>query len=240
MVKQMLECLLVARDPNLLRVLTSSLGQLGVEASVCPDTEEAREWLQRTKFDSVVVDCVEFEGTGMRLLQEVRHAAPNAKAIVVAIVDEEVSRQARGELGAHFVLERPIQPDLLARSLRAAQSLMLQERRRYFRHKVDLTASLIRENQEVRVTMTNLSAGGMSFSSGKPLAVGWSGQVEFLLPESRTRMEFRGEIVWLDGQQKGGIKFTRLPPRQQQLLEDWLESFDDAPELETSRSKAGV
>lgn len=240
MVKQMLECLLVARDPNLVRVLRSSLSQLGVEASVCPDTEEAREWLQRTRFDAVVVDCVEFEGAGARLLQEVRRAAPNAKAIVVAIVDEEGSRTARGELGAHLVLERPIQPDLLARNLRVAQSLMIQERRRYFRHKVDLTASLIRGNNEVRVTMTNVSVGGMSFSTGKPLAVGWSGQVEFVLPDSRTRMEIQGEIVWLEGQQQGGVKFTRVPAQQQQLLEDWLESLGDAPELQTSRPKASV
>ncbi len=219
-----MDCLLVARDPNLLRVLTTTLNQLVIESSVCPDAEEALDWLHRTKFDSVLVDCVEFDADAVRVLQSVRRAEPNSHAIVLALVDQDPPAP-RSELGANFVLERPLQPDLLARSLRAARSLMIQERRRYFRHPVDLSASLIRGHNEVRVTMTNVSSGGLAFRTEKPLNVGWSGQVEFTLPEVRLRMECQGEIVWLNERREGGIRFTAISPKQQQPFADWLATL---------------
>src|SRR5437667_9606869 len=117
-----LDCLVVARDSNLLRVLSSSLVQAGITAEVCHDSEAAALRLESSRFDSVMVDCVEVEN-GPEILRSVRRAAANRSAIVFAIVDGEATMQQRADTGANFVLERPIALDVLARNLRAARSL---------------------------------------------------------------------------------------------------------------------
>ncbi len=224
------ECLLVARDPNLLRMLTSSLTQLGIDANVCPDAEEAADWLHRSKFDSVMVDCVEFDLEGPRLLQKIRRAAPNSRSVIVAIVDNETTPVQRGALGAHFVLERPLQPDMLSRSLRAARSLMIQENRRYFRHPVDMPAWLIKSSSETRVQLTNVSMGGLAFQmERKSVEIGWTGQVDFTIPGQRERAQFKAEVVWMNEHLKGGVKFVHIPAKQRQDFENWLADMRGEP-----------
>jgi DNA-binding response OmpR family regulator len=231
-----LDCLVVVHDSNLLRVLTSSLEQAGIDAKVCSGAEEAMARLQDVKFDSVMVDCVELE-EGPDVLRCVRRAPANRKSIVFAIVDDNTSVQERADMGANFVLERPIQPDLLNRSLRAARSIMVQEHRRYFRYKVDISTSLILGNNEKRVTATNISTGGMSVQSDKPLQLGWTGTVEFYVKEVELKIEAKGEIVWLSGDNTAGVRFTKIPLRLQKPFEEWLGRKADEDGLDVARRR---
>jgi CheY-like chemotaxis protein len=232
-----LDCLVVVRDPTLLRVLTGSLGQAGIAAKVCASAEDAIARLRDVKFDSVMVDCVELE-EGAEVLRSVRRSPPNRKSIVFAIVDEECSPQERAATGANFVLERPIHPDLLNRSLRAARSLMVQEHRRYFRYKVDIAVSLILGNNERRVTATNISSGGMAIECDKPIELGWTGTIEFSIKEIGLHMQVKGEAVWLSADRQAGIRFTKVPLRLQKPFEEWLAKKADEDGLEPARTVA--
>jgi DNA-binding response OmpR family regulator len=218
-----LECLLVVRNPTLLRVLTDYLGAAGIHPSVCAAADDAVARLQATKFDAVMVDCVEVED-GVEVLRTVRASAPNRRAIVFAIVDGDSTPRERAEMGANFVLERPISPDLLSRSLRAARNLMLQERRRYFRVPASFNMALISGHNEVRGNVTNVSSGGLAFQLERKIEVGWLGHVEFTVSEIKLKMEVKGEVVWLNPELQGGIRFTHVPVRLQKPFFDWLAS----------------
>ena len=82
-----LDCLVVARDSNLLRVLTAALVQAKIEPKVCATAEDALARLHAVKFDAVMVDCVEFE-QGFEVLHSIRKTPPNRRTLVFAIVDE--------------------------------------------------------------------------------------------------------------------------------------------------------
>ncbi|HZQ90234.1 MAG TPA: PilZ domain-containing protein [Terriglobales bacterium] len=235
-----LECLLVVRNPTLLRVLTDHLESAGIHPNVCAAADDALARLQATKFDAVMVDCVEVED-GAEVLRTVRASAPNRRAIVFAIVDGESTPRERAEMGANFVLERPISPDLLGRSLRAARNLMLQERRRYFRLPVSFGVSLLSGNNEIRGTVTNVSSGGLAFQLDRKIEVGWLGQVEFTVTEIKLKMEVKGEVVWLSPELQGGIRFTHIPMRLQKPFFDWLASKSgmDDPDPRKAASQSG-
>jgi CheY-like chemotaxis protein len=220
----------VARDPNLVRVLTAALAQSGIEPKICAAIEDALARLHAVKFDSVMVDCVEFED-GFEVLRGVRQTQPNRKAIVFAILDEEASAQERSATGANFVLERPLQPDMLVRSLRAARNLMVSEHRRYFRHRIEMRVSLIRGNNEVRVEATNLSTGGMAVRLEKPLEMGWIGQVEFVVPETKLAVQARAEVVWV-AEMQAGVRFMHVPLRVFKPFEEWLAQKADEDGLD--------
>ena len=229
-----LDCLVVARDSNLLRVLSASLQHAGITAEVCHDGEEAALRLERSRFDSVMVDCVELED-GPEILRSVRKVGANRSAIVFAIVDGEATMQQRAETGANFVLERPIAMDVLARSLRAARSLMVQERRRYFRFPVDISVSLVANSSEARATATDISAGGMALRMDKPLETGWRGVAEFTLPETDFNLQVRTEVVWVNAKGEAGLRFHYVPLRLRSGFEKWLKQRAD---LEQPKQRA--
>ena len=124
--------------------------------------------------------------------------------------------------GASFVLERPLHPDILLRSVRAAHSLMLAEHRRYFRCRISTHASLSRGNHEVRVDVTNISSGGMAVHFDKPWEVGWTGNVEFVVPETKLSVHAKGEVVWMSADMAAGIRFLQLPEAVREPLEEWV------------------
>ena len=66
-------------------------------------------------------------------------------------------------MGANFVLDKPISLDRATRSVRAAQGLIMRERRRYHRHLVKATgAILVDQGAELPLNITNISHGGIS------------------------------------------------------------------------------
>ncbi len=216
-----LDCLLVVRDPNLQRILVASLGQAGIQAEPCPTADRALARLQQSKFDSVMVDCVELD-EGPEILRRVRQAPANRTSIVFAIVDVEATPQERADTGANFVLERPIAPEMLTRCVRAARSLMEQERRRYFRYPMEAPVSLVEGRNEVRGRATNISSGGMAVQLDKPLEMGWRGELEFKLRDPELHMTLKGEVVWVSASRHAGIRFHHVPLALRPAFESWL------------------
>jgi CheY-like chemotaxis protein len=216
-----LECLLVVRDPNLQRILTQSLAHAGIHVEPCASPERAIDRLQHSKFDAVMVDCVEVD-EAPEVLRRVRQAPPNRYSLVFAIVDREATPLERAETGANFLLERPILPEMLTRVLRAARGLMEQERRRYFRYPVETVVSLADGRNEVRATATNISSGGMALQLEKSLEQGWRGDMEFKLRDPDLHMAVKGEVVWVSAARQAGIRFTHVPLSLRQPFETWI------------------
>ena len=235
-----LDCLLLVRDPALLRVLSGSMGQQGIETRIAASPEDALATLGNVKFDSVMVDCVEFE-EGPEILRNVRKTAPNRRAIVFAIVAADTPMQERASTGANFVLERPVSTEMLNRSLRAARSLMVAERRRYFRFKVDMAVSLQQGQNEIRVSATNISQGGMAVTwDAKPLTLEWVGQVEFRVPQGGATVQAKGEVAWVNADKQAGIRFLQTSHKGREALDQWLGEKADEDGLMPSSARGGA
>jgi len=217
-----LESLLISQDAALLGVLRPTLEKLSVSVEVCSAIQTGTEMLRKRKFDAVIVDCDDLPG-GVELLTALRNTQSNGSSVAFAVLNGATTTQKAFQIGANFVLQKPLTPLNANRCFNAALNFMVRERRRYFRHPVEMAVRMsLPEGNEVNVTTTNVSEGGMAIRLAGKVPKNVVVQVQFILPESNTSLEVKGNVAWADGTGNAGIKFVELPQSSQYQLEQWL------------------
>jgi len=217
-----LQSLLVSRDTQVIRVLRPTLEKLAIEVEVCRGARSGNEILLSEKFDGVIVDCDDLQG-GLDLLQDLRKGTSNKNSVAFAILNGQTTTQRAFELGANFVLQKPISPLNASRCFSAAVGFMARERRRYFRHAVDFPVrALFGQESELKATATNVSEGGMALRFKGKLPKGGLSKIAFSLPGSSVSLELRGDIAWADGAGRAGVRFVEIPKASSEQLETWL------------------
>jgi DNA-binding response OmpR family regulator len=217
-----LESLLISRDPALLGVLRPALEKISVNLETCAEQKRSNDLLARRKFDAVIVDCDDLQ-YGFDLLKGLRSTHSNARAVAFAVVNGKTTTQDAFKSGANFVLQKPLTPLHASRCFNAALNFMVRERRRYFRHPVDMPLRLVLQpNQEMAATATNLSEGGMAIRILGKLPKDARAQVRFTLPAANISLDLKAEVAWTDGTGQAGIRFLEVPQSAQYQLEKWL------------------
>ena len=136
-----LESLLLSRDPEVIRVLQPALEKLSIEVEVCRGVSSGQEILRTEKFDAVLVDCDDLKGA-LSVLEGLRKSASNKNSVTFAILNGGTTTQQAFQMGANFVLQKPISALNAKRCLGAAINFMIREQRRYFRHPVEIPATV--------------------------------------------------------------------------------------------------
>ena len=127
-----LESLLLSRDAQVIRVLRPTLEKLSIDVEVCRGVSSGTEILSNEKFDAVIVDCDDLQG-GLDVLAGLRKGTSNRNSVMFAILNGTTTTHRAFELGANFVLQKPISVLNATRCFGAALGFMARERRRYFR-----------------------------------------------------------------------------------------------------------
>jgi CheY-like chemotaxis protein len=217
-----LESLLISRDAALLGVLRPTLEKLAVSVEVCSSSETGNQTLGQRKFDAVIVDCDDLQG-GLEILRDLRKAQSNGSSVAFAVLNGKTTTQEAFQIGANFVLQKPLTPLHATRCFNAALSFMVRERRRYFRHPVGMPVRIsIGESPEVNASTTNLSEGGMAILFTGKLPKDTGARLQFTLPGSNTSLELQAKIAWADESGHAGIKFVEVPQSSQYQLDKWL------------------
>jgi DNA-binding response OmpR family regulator len=217
-----LESLLISRDAELLGVLRPALEKISVNMQVCAGGQRGNDLLAKQKFDAVIIDCDDLQN-GFDLLRMLRQTQSNAKSVSFAVVNGKTTTQQAFHSGANFVLQKPLTVMHATRCFNAALNFMERERRRYFRHPVDMPVRItLPANQEMTATATNLSEGGMAIRVLGKLAKDSRGQITFTLPTVNISLELKCEIAWTDGTGRAGIRFIEVPQSSQYQLDTWL------------------
>jgi c-di-GMP-binding flagellar brake protein YcgR len=219
-----LKSLVLCSDEKIVRVLRRTLGDLDITVELCADSDAALRKLTRERFEAIVVDC---SGEGSSdVLRSARNAPCNKQAVAVAIVEPVVGLKAAFNLGAHFVLYKPVVSERAKSSFRAARALMKSERRRNVRVPVQIPVvmrSLDRESN-LKVTTIDLSEGGMAIQTptGQRRLVGrW--QIVFTLPGNDTALELPAEFAWEGTRSQAGLRFPQISPEAAHQLREWLK-----------------
>jgi len=114
-----LKSLLLCSDEKIGRVLRRTLGDLDISVEHCTSAETALRHLTRDRFEAIIVDCA---GPGAAdVLRGARTAPCNKRAIAVAILDPEAGLRSAFEIGAHFILYKPVSAERAKSSFRAAR-----------------------------------------------------------------------------------------------------------------------
>ncbi|HZR32999.1 MAG TPA: PilZ domain-containing protein [Terriglobales bacterium] len=233
-----LESLLLSRDPDVLRVMRPACEKLNMMVEVCTGADSASQTLAEKKFDAIVIDCDDLYG-GIDVLRELRKGESNKSSVVFAVLNGVTSVRTVFNMGAGFVLQKPITMANALRGLTAAYGFMYRERRRYFRVPVEIPVVICYGDQREVITHAfDLSEGGIGIQSDVPLAKEGVTHVRFTLPETKTGLEIRAQIAWSNVSGSAGIRFIRTAPASRENLDRWLLDKLEKTNLKTYTPRA--
>jgi DNA-binding response OmpR family regulator len=231
-----LQSLVFCSDEKIVRVLRRVLSDLEIAVERCSDADSAIRKLTRQRFEAVIVDCTD-EHLASQVLKSARSAPCNKHAVAVAIVDGTTKLRSAFELGAHFVLYKPISSERAKASFRAVRAMMKRERRRNIRVAIEIPVTLaIKDGAgQQRAVTSDLSEGGIAIqSSQRPKKMG-AMSVQFTLPGTSHVVKCMGEIAWENAGRQTGVRFVDMSPETRDRLKAWISNHspdseqDDPP-----------
>ncbi|HUK25523.1 MAG TPA: response regulator [Terriglobales bacterium] len=225
-----LQSLVLCSDEKILRVLRRVLSDLEILIDHSSEGDDAIHKLTRQRYEAVIVDYSN-ERVASQVLRSARSAPVNKRAVVVAILDADKAMRGAFDLGAHFVLYKPISTERARSSFRAARALMKRERRRNTRIPVEIPVTMRFDGGASQKTVTSdLSEGGIAVHHAprckQPSTIGLS----FVLPASEFKVECKAEVAWVNSGRQAGLRFLDPPTEICHQLKHWVDSH--APELE--------
>ncbi len=224
-----LNALVLCTDDKIMRVIRRVLSDLEVGIETCTDADSAVRRLTRTRFEAVVVDCID-EDVAAKVLSSVRSAPCNKRAIAVAMIDGQKALRSAFALGAHFVLYKPISFDRARGSFRAARALMKCERRRNVRVPVELPVTLLSGADRQHLTTSDISEGGIALRVPRQIPKSRGVRIKFTLPGTEQVVDCAAEVAWKNPRSQTGVRFLELSREKRQQLRTWLARH--SPEIE--------
>ncbi len=223
-----LQALLLCSDERIVRVLRRVLNDLEIAVEHSADAELAILKLSRRRFEAVIVDCEDPEVAG-QILRAARNAPANKKAVAVAILDGNHAMRSAFQLGAHFVLYKPISPERARASFRAARALMKCERRRAARITVEMPVMyrFIQQGEHAAVERTvsvDLSEDGIGVRLARRHRERGPMHIQYKLPGTNRLIEAEAELAWENPNGQAGLRFLELPQPTREALKAWLKS----------------
>ncbi|MFZ0761233.1 MAG: PilZ domain-containing protein [Candidatus Sulfotelmatobacter sp.] len=225
-----LKSLLLCSDEKIVRVLRRTLGDLDIDVELCGGSEMALRKLTRERFEAIIVDCA---GPGAAAVLRNARAAPcNKRAVAVAILDPGIGLRSAFEIGAHFILYKPVSVERAKSSFRAARALMKKERRRNSRVSVRIPVEMSSRESELhfKADTTDLGEGGLAVTLPRRTKPHGRWKLKFTLPGSSTFLEVDGEFAWEGTGRQVGLRFQYPSPEVARQLREWLGH--NSPEVE--------
>jgi c-di-GMP-binding flagellar brake protein YcgR len=221
---------LLCSDEKIVRVLRRVLGDLDIAVELCANADAGLRKLTRERFEAIIVDCAD-DGAN-EVLRSSRSAPCNKQAVAVAIVEPIIGLKAVFDVGAHFVLYKPVSSERAKSSFRAARALMKSERRRWARVAVQIPIVVRSAGSggNVKVNTLDLSEGGMAVKIGRGKRLSGRWEIAFTLPGTQTSLELPAEFAWEGTSDQAGLRFQQISPEATQQLREWLKQ--NSPEAE--------
>ncbi|HEY1679740.1 MAG TPA: PilZ domain-containing protein [Candidatus Sulfotelmatobacter sp.] len=225
-----LKSLVLCSDEKIVRVLRRVLGDLDIDLELCANSDAALRKLTRQRFEGIIADTS--DDGAFEVLKSARSAPCNKQAVAVAIVEPAVGLKAVFDIGAHFVLYKPVSSEKAKTSFRAARALMKSERRRNVRVAVQLPVILRSPDGErnMQVNTVDLSEGGMAVAIPHHHRPRGRWNISFTLPGTESPLEIPAEFAWEGSKKQAGLRFTQASPAAMDRLKDWLKQ--NSPDAE--------
>src|SRR5215468_11273332 len=217
-----LQAVLVSTDPVVVNSVSESLEKLGITAAVYRETSAAMRTLSNQKTDAFLVDRE--ADPELSVLKAMRNSTSSRYAVGFAICSQESPAKGAFRV-ADFVMDKPLAPHRVKRTMKAAYGIMLKERMRYFRHSLRTEATLIDPNcRRFIAQTTNISQTGIGLECVAPLIARQVVQLEFALPSDQQKLSCKAQVIWLADNGKTGLTFTDMSNTDREHLNEWIES----------------
>jgi CheY-like chemotaxis protein len=220
------ECLVVTSDTALLDQIMAGLSGRSASLDLRQDSASAIELASRRHLDGLVIDCDDVHG-GVEALAQVRKSRSNKQSTIFAVVNHLTSAETALDLGANFVLSKPIQEARLRSLLDSALPKMEREHQRYFRYGVDLPVRFHNTlGESLSAKMKNVSEGGLAIRPVDPVKLQGVVIVEFEVPSLDPHVfHAKADVVWADSFVMG-LRFLYVEKNSAAILQSWLDSLE--------------
>jgi CheY-like chemotaxis protein len=220
-----LQALIVSADLRDNRLLRELLQELHVETDTCDAVAKAACILVKKAVDAIIVDG-DLPGV-LELINAQISKEGQERPRIMAILGGHESSQRAFEIGAHFVLYKPVSRERSLVSLEHAFRAGGKERRDADRRPIYLPTRVSSPvMEEAPVTLHNLSPTGTTIVARKPLPPDSKLYFEFQIPGQKATVRLSGNVVWQDVQGRAGIKFASVPTASRKALDQWFQHAD--------------
>jgi CheY-like chemotaxis protein len=215
------QALLVSKDDTAAATLTPVLSGFGVGVQAC-SYSEALCRVSEQKYDAVIIDFDDPHSAAL-VLQATDQASAGNGAITIALLSDKTKVRNVFGAGANFVLYKPISAEQAQATLRAATALIKRERRGSFRVPVQIPVQLrVQNGTEIEGILLDLSEDGMDLLAAQPTYPSAAITANFVLPDSSSEIEVRGEVAWANPNGQSGVRFVDLTDKLRATLQTWV------------------
>ncbi|MGB6387482.1 MAG: PilZ domain-containing protein [Terriglobales bacterium] len=223
-----LKSLLLSSDEKTVRVLRRVLSDLEIDIEYCSVADDALRRITRQRFEAIIVDGSNAQEAG-NILRAAKSAPVNTRALAIVLVEAPVGLKGGFEMGAHFVLHKPLAVERAKSSFRAVRALMKRERRLQLRIAVQIPVECQGAGHYKAKTI-DLSEGGMAIQFSGRVAKENLLRFSLELPGTKQMIEISGELAWEGNGAQAGVRFKNATEEQRNMIRQWLNSQLPEPE----------
>jgi len=208
--------LVVDDDPLTGELICEILRSAGMDASFLASSAEAAVLLKREKYHAVFLDMRMPAPDGAELARQVRASRVNASTVLVMITGEQ-DRTVMGrafEAGVEFFLFKPIERTKLLKLIRATESSIERERRRFTRVRLRCGALLESGNDRLEGTTLDLSLGGALVQSHRAFPSGTPVTISLELEAGKSPLRSGGRVIRTVGTDCMAFSLKTSAPRK--------------------------
>jgi hypothetical protein len=200
-------------------ILSDCFKQFGIESVVM--SGDAAERLRKEKFEACVVPL----GPGAQAIMEAaRTSASNSRMVIYGLGGSAQEAMRYSKYGINAIFQEPVERPAALKLVRATNTLVLHEFRRYVRIPVVTEVAVqINESRKITATTLEVSSGGMSIKSADDIGAGQAVEVSFALL-TLPRVWIRGNVSWRNPKKSFGVRFDPADERRRKLKE-WIDAY---------------
>src|SRR5216683_1301734 len=223
-----LKSLLMSSDEKTVRVLRRVLSDMEIDVEHCTSAGAAIRRITRQRFEAIIVDGTNVEEANS-VLQGAKAAPVNKRALTIVLVEFPLGLKGGFEMGAHFVLHKPLAVERAKASFRAVRALMKCERRLKMRIAVQIPVECFGSARYKAKTL-DLCEGGMAIQFTGRVAKESPLRFSLDLPGMDGKLELHGELAWEGNGDHAGVRFKDATDEDRTILRQWLNSQLPEPE----------
>jgi hypothetical protein len=200
-------------------ILTDCFRQFGIESIVM--SGNAAERLKKEKFEACVVNL----GPGAEAVMEAaRTSASNSRMVIYGLGGSAQEAMRYSKYGINAIFQEPVERSAALKLVRATNTLVLHEFRRYVRIPVVTEVTVqVNEGRKIIATTLEVSSGGMSIKSADDIGAGQAVEVSFALL-TLPRIWIRANVSWRKPKHSFGVRFDPADDRRRKLKE-WIDAY---------------
>ncbi len=219
--------LIVDDEPETLKLIQTTLKPSGHEVLALLDSREAAEWVEKQKFDVVLVDVRMPHLDGFELTRRIRNSRLNRNTVICMITgacDVDVIQRASSE-NITFFLTKPFNPQRLSSFVQTVSRARSKENRRFARRPLQTPVNCRRADKRFKLTSLSISEAGMLLQASGDLEAGQEISLEFRIPKVAEPLKPRARVVRKEGRNRVAVEFSTLAAEDRRVIKRYISGL---------------